>query len=145
MSQERHSYLYGLLFSESSRRCSALMVAVGMMIGLLPKENLLIGFLALLLVLIPGRLVYAIASIVGFTLLSIPLDPIADRIGTRLLDNPAILSLGSTLYTFPLGAWTMLNNSVVLGHLLIGCILFFPIYFLSMKWRQWVVGSGYTI
>ena len=131
MSQQ--SYLYWLLFSESSRRCSALMVAVGMVIGLLPKENLLAVFFALVLVLIPGRMILGIASIVGFTLLSIPLDPVADRIGIRLLDNPAIQTLGSTLYTFPLGAWTMLNNTVVLGHLFIGLVLFFPVYFLSFQ------------
>jgi len=129
----QHGYLYFLLFGESSWKCSALAVAVGMMIGLLPKENLLVIFFALLLVLIPGRLIYAIASVVGFTLISIPLDPIADRIGTRLLDNSAIQSLGSALYTLPLGAWTMLNNTVILGHLFIGCILFFPVYFLSAQ------------
>jgi uncharacterized protein (TIGR03546 family) len=111
------------------------MIALGMMVGLLPKENLLVVFFALLLVLIPGRLIYAIAAIVGFTVLSIPLDPIADQIGSRLLDNSAIQSLGSTLYTLPLGAWTMLNNTVVLGHLFIGCVLFFPVYFLSGKLR----------
>ncbi|MCL2304225.1 MAG: hypothetical protein FWC43_02640 [Planctomycetaceae bacterium] len=126
----KHGYLYQLLFGESSWRCSALIVAVGMMIGLLPKENLLVVFFALVLVLIPGRLIYAIASIAGFTLLSIPLDPIADRIGTQLLDNPAIQTFGSTLYTFPLGAWTMLHNTVVVGQLLIGCVLFLPVYFL---------------
>jgi len=109
------------------------MVAVGMVIGLLPKENLLAVFFALVLVLIPGRMILGIASIVGFTLLSIPLDPVADRIGIRLLDNPAIQTLGSTLYTFPLGAWTMLNNTVVLGHLFIGLVLFFPVYFLSFQ------------
>jgi len=104
-----------------------------MMIGLLPKENLLVLFFALLLVLIPGRLIYAIASIVGFTLISIPLDPLADRIGMRLLDNPAVQALGSTLYTLPLGAWTMLNNTVVLGHLFIGLVLFFPVYYISSR------------
>jgi len=109
------------------------MVAVGMMIGLLPKENLLVVFFVLLLVLIPGRLVLGIASIIGFTLLSLPLDPVADRIGTRLLDNPAVQSLGSTLYTLPLGAWTMLNNTVVLGHLFLGLVLFFPVYYLSTR------------
>ena len=129
----KQGYLYRLFFGESSRRCSALIIAVGMMIGLLPKENLLAAFFALILVLIPGRLVYGIAAIVGFTLLSIPLDPFADRIGTRLLDNSAIQTLGSTLYMFPLGAWTMLNNTIVAGHLLIGCVLFYPVYFLSAK------------
>ena len=129
----KHSYLYQLLLGESSGRCSALIVAVGMMIGLLPKENLLVAFLVLLLVLLPGRLILGIASIVGFTFLSLLLDPMADRIGARLLDNSAIQALGSTLYTLPLGAWTMLNNTVVVGQLMIGGVLFFPVYFLSSK------------
>ncbi len=104
-----------------------------MLIGLLPKENILVAFFALLLVLIPGRLVYGIASMVGFTLVSLTLNPVADRIGTRLLDNSAVQTLGSTLYTLPLGAWTMLNNTLVLGNLLIGCVLFFPVYYLSAQ------------
>jgi len=136
MSTEKRSYLYWLLFSGSSWRCSALAIAVGMLIGLLPKENILVAFFALLLVLIPGRLIYGILSIVGFTLLSITLDPVANTIGTKLLDTSAIQSLGSTLYTFPLGAWTMLNNTVVLGQLIIGTLLFLPVYFLSAQCLQ---------
>ena len=136
MSTDKRSYLYWLLFSGSSWRCSALAIAVGMLIGLLPKENILVVFFALLLVLIPGRLIYGILSIVGFTLLSITLDPVANTIGTKLLDTSAIQSFGSTLYTYPLGAWTMLNNTVVLGQLIIGSLLFLPVYFLSAQCLQ---------
>lgn len=121
-----------ILLDEYSPRCSALLVAVGMIIGLLPKENALAAFLLLLLVFIPGRLVYGILALVAFTFLSIPLDDFADRIGTLLHENTSFASFGSFLYTLPLGAWTRIDNTVVLGNFVLGSMLFVPVYTASV-------------
>lgn len=120
------------LLDEHSPRCSALLIAVGMFFGLLPKENALAGMLLLLLVLIPGRLIYGILALVVFTFLSIPLDVYADRVGNTLHENMAFASFGSFFYTLPFGAWTRIDNTVVLGHFVLGSILFLPVYATSV-------------
>ncbi|MGL6225941.1 MAG: TIGR03546 family protein [Thermoguttaceae bacterium] len=107
----------------------AIGVAIGMLIGLLPKFNLIVLLLCLVLYFLRTNLLLSIITIVFFTLLSPFLDPIADPIGQILLSIPPVQTAGSALYSLSFGPWTNLNNSLVCGQLVIGLLLFFPVFF----------------
>lgn len=121
------------LFQGVRHRCCALSVALGMVTGLLPKENLLVVVCLLTILLLPARLVFGLVSLIAFTIISIPFSPIFEALGSFLLDFSSVRSLGSALFTLPLGAWTMLNNTLVLGSFVFGLILFWPVYHAALN------------
>lgn len=129
----RQNYYLGLFLNGVRRRFSALVIALGMVIGFLPKDNLLALGLFLLLIFLPSRLILGFLSILVFTVLSIPVGFLGEILGAVLLQISFVQSLGSLLYAFPLGPWTMLNNTLVLGQFTIGLLLFIPVYTLSSR------------
>jgi uncharacterized protein (TIGR03546 family) len=58
-------------------------------------------------------------------------DPLAHRIGSTGLAYPWVQPIGAYLFDFPVVPWTALNNTVVLGNLILALVLFYPIYWLS--------------
>ena len=59
------------------------------------------------------------------------LDPLTHGIGYRLMNVPAIYDRLAAWYQLPVVPWTSLNNSVVLGSLVLGAALFYPVFHLS--------------
>jgi uncharacterized protein (TIGR03546 family) len=116
--------------SDLSRRL-ALAVAMGMLIGLVPKDSLLAWLLLTLLLITTAN--FPCAAISGFlaSWLGFLLDPFAHRLGGLLLTEPRLEAAWVWLYELPLMPWTRFNNTVVMGSLLTGILLFLPVYLLS--------------
>jgi uncharacterized protein (TIGR03546 family) len=114
-----------------SPRAVAFGFAFGMMIGLLPKGNLTAA--ALSVVVLSTRANLAAATLAGFLFswLAVWTDPLAHRLGSAVLTQPAWQSWFVRVYELPLMPWTGLNNTVVLGSLLLAIVLFYPIYRLT--------------
>ena len=112
---------------ENSPRQLALAIAIGTMIGFLPKGNLIAVGLTIFL--------FAVRVNLGAGLLVSCLSPYLDSlthgIGVRVLSNPVLHRFLAQSYELPVVPWTALNNSVVIGALLLGIALFYPIYHLS--------------
>ncbi len=120
----------------------ALGVALGMLVGLVPKGNLTAAVLAVLALSVRANLAAVIGSAGVFTLLGAWTDPLAHDLGLRVLTRPGVQPLGAWLYDLPLVPWTGLNNTVVFGSLLLGLVLFWPVYYLvwhgCQRWRPWL-------
>jgi uncharacterized protein (TIGR03546 family) len=119
------------LHSDGTPAQIALGFALGAALGLTPIVNLhnvvVLALLALLNVsFAAGLLGWAIFVPVGFLL-----DPVFDRLGLLLLESPALRPLFTTLDNTPVFALANLNNSVVLGSLLVWLLLIAPVYLLA--------------
>ena len=131
---------------EDSPRLVALGCAFGMMVGLVPKGNLTAAALAVLLLSLRLNLVAAGASILLWTWLASWTDPLAHRIGLAVLSRESLQSTWAALYDRPPMPWTALNNTVVLGSLLLGLALWYPTYHVSHRllrnYRDWVLARA---
>jgi uncharacterized protein (TIGR03546 family) len=134
--------LYRVLNTHDSPRQMALGVAFGVLLGLIPKGNLLaIGLAALFFTLrVNLNLGLLAAAVVSFVAgLS---DPVAHRAGLWLLESSALRPLWVWLINVPFAPWTRFNNTVVLGNLVLGLLLFYPVYRAALpgcaRWRRYL-------
>ena len=108
-----------------------LAIALGAIVGLIPKDNILAVMLLLAIFLLRVNLGFGIMAAALFTQVGIALEPLAERIGSVVLHSSLAESLGTLFFDLPLAAWTSLNNTIVLGEFLLGILLFYPIYRIS--------------
>jgi uncharacterized protein (TIGR03546 family) len=119
------------LAAENSPRQLALGFALGMVIGLVPKGNLIAIGLTLILFGTRVNVGAGLVAAVLFSWLGVYLDPAADDLGHWLLSDPSLHGLWTSLYNLPLTRWSGFNNTVVLGGLGLGLVLFYPAYEIS--------------
>ena len=111
--------------------------ALGAALGLIPKGNLFaVAFLLLFFAL---RLDKGMALLAAtfFTPIGYAVDGIAHRLGLALLKAPALNGLWTALYDLPIVPLTRFNNTVVLGNLVLGAILYLPLYFFFLRFVVW--------
>lgn len=106
-------------------------LALGILVGLVPKGNLLAIVLGMMLAAARVNLGIAAAAIVCCSLASPLLDPISHRIGSWLLSQPGLTEFWTWLYNQPVAPWTGFYNSVVLGSFVVGLALLYPAHRLS--------------
>jgi len=114
-----------------------------MLIGLVPKGNLTAGLLMVILLGTRVNLGAGTLSAILFSWVGAVADPLTHRIGEALLTNRSLQPTWAYIYDLPLMPWTGFNNTVVLGSLLFGLWLFYPVYRLSElafeRCQPWVV------
>jgi uncharacterized protein (TIGR03546 family) len=66
-----------------------------------------------------------------FSLLSPLADGLLDTLGASILTLPALQGFFTGLYNLPLVPYTRFNNTVVMGALAAGIVLWLPLYFLG--------------
>jgi uncharacterized protein (TIGR03546 family) len=115
----------------ASPRQIAFGLALGAMIGLVPKGNLTAALLAMVLLSLRVNLAAGTAAALVFSWAGALCDPLAHRIGSTVLAYPWVQPIGAYLFDLPIVPWTALNNTVVLGNLILGLVLFYPVYWLS--------------
>lgn len=106
-------------------------LAFGVLVGLVPKGNLLAIGLMMLLCSLRVNLGVGLATVFVTTWAGMLLDPMTHRIGEFLLKNETLKPLWETMYDTALLPWTDFNNTVVLGSFVVGAGAFVPLYFLS--------------
>jgi len=105
----------------------------GFLIGLMPfwtLQGIVLFFLLFLfnINLAAGTLAILLCSIFAYLL-----DPLFHHLGYLVLAQvPSLFGLWENLYNLPIAPLTRFNNTVVMGSLLTGLILVFPV-FLGMK------------
>lgn len=118
-------------------------VAMGAVMGLVPKSNLIALSLWALIMIFRINFSMATASVVIFTGVSQISDRWTEPFGYWLLTGvPALKPLWTWLYNLPIVPFTNFNHSVVLGNAATGVILFIPIFLAAkigvIKYRtQW--------
>lgn len=140
-------FLVQALVGNDSARQTAWALALGMMVGLLPKGTLLAVGLGMLLCAVRINMAAALLAVGLFSYLGAQLDPFAHKLGALALTWPAAQGWYQRLYVAPLGPWLGFNNTVVMGQLLIGLYLLYPAYRLGLvlglrvqpKIRRWLM------
>lgn len=114
----------------------------GIVLGLMPKNNLLwyLVFVFVLFIRI-NKPVYIIMLLAGSAVGPL-LDPFFDNVGYAFLTVPQFSGFFGMLLEIPFVGFTKFNNSVVIGSLLCGIVLYVPMYFLGrfcvFLWRKYV-------
>ncbi len=129
-----------LRISKSSKRIVAVLsqhrgptqiawgVAIGIMIGLIPKDNLIAISLVLLLAFLRVNQLVACVTVLAISLLGGWFLPITVVVGTSILDQPMIANGIATLYRIPVLPWTCLDNAQVVGGMAVGTVMLVPSY-----------------
>ena len=120
-----------VLTGNDSPRQVAWGFVLGMMIGLLPKGNLILVALTILLCALRVNKTAGLMAAGLFSLLGFLFDGLAHKLGSIVLLWETARPLYIWLYELPLGPWIGTNNTVVIGQLLIGLYFAFPAYYFS--------------
>jgi uncharacterized protein (TIGR03546 family) len=115
----------------------ALGFALGMVLGLMPKGNLIAVSLFVLLFSLRVNKGVSLLAAFAFSWFGPALDPFADKIGAYILSAGPLQTTYAALFQLPLGPWFDFNNTVVVGTLVIGLWAFYPTYWLSQRGFAW--------
>jgi uncharacterized protein (TIGR03546 family) len=107
-------------------------VAIGIMIGLIPKDNLIAISLVLLLAFVRVNQLVACVTALAISLLGGWFLPITMVVGTSVLDQPMIANGIAALYRIPVLPWTCLDNAQVVGGMGVGTVMLFPAYVICL-------------
>lgn len=121
------------VLEEESPRVLAASLTFGLLLGFVPKDNLLAALLGVLLLALRFNLTLATTSAALFSGVAAMLDPVADALGRSVLTHPSFAPLWAWLYALPLAPWTRFNNTVVMGSLLLALGLASPVYLGSLQ------------
>ncbi len=121
------------LVADDSPRQLALGLVIGMLIGLMPKGNLTAFVLASTLFSVRVNVGVGLASASIFSWVGLGIDPFAHKLGWIVLSYRPLQGLFAWIADLPLVAWSGLNNTVVVGQLLIGAYLAYPAYWFSKR------------
>ncbi len=113
-------YAAQLLSPHDSPRQLAMGFALGTIVGLVPKGNLTAAGLTVVLFASRVNLGTGMIAAFCFSWIGTLLDPMTHRVGLAILTYQPLQPLWARLHDLPLVPWTGLNNTVVLGSLLLG-------------------------
>ncbi len=116
--------------SESPRRLAAA-VALGVLLGLVPKGNLIAVAVTVVILGSTANAGVAFLTATATSFAAVLVDPLSHRIGLSILTHESLYPCWQTLYQWPVVPWTNFNHTVVLGGLIVGLVLFYPAYRLS--------------
>ena len=113
----------------------------GMLLGFLPKNNILWYILFILICFMRiQRTVFSLSTLT-FSLLSPLFDPFFHNIGFWILSLEKASPFYSFLLNIPFVAFTKFNNTIVAGSFVFGIIAYIPLFVLSILfiklWRKY--------
>lgn len=121
------------LAADDSPRQLALGLVIGMLMGLIPKGNLTTCALATLLLSTRVNVGVGLATAAVFSWIGLAIDPFAHKLGWIVLSCRPLQGFFAWFADLPLVAWSGLNNTVVVGQLLIGAYLAYPAYWFAKR------------
>jgi len=108
-------------------------IALGFLIGLLPKATLTAQLLLVLLMALRINIPMALITVLLMTFVNPLMDKLTDPVGYYLLTSQALYPLWTKLYNTPIVPWTGFNNTVLMGGLVVGVVLMAPVYLAGRK------------
>lgn len=123
--------LFNAINSNSNPGEIAHAISIAMILGFMPKNNAFWYVLAVFFLFVrinKGALMLFTAL---FSLLAPSLDGVFDQLGYAILTIPQMQGFYATLIDIPFVAFTKFNNTIVMGSLVGGLILYIPIYIIS--------------
>ena len=109
----------------------AIGVTLGALLGLLPKDTAFVLLFALLLLLSNWNLLAGAASAILFSCVGWLIEPVTHMVGSNVLSLEGLQPWLVEIQNWPLGPWFRLENSVVMGSLVVGLAGTLPCYRIS--------------
>ena len=134
--------LLGAISSNTRPGAIAHAVSCGVLLGFMPKDNLLwyILFIFILFMNIQ-RGAYALSILLGAAF-TVFLDPLFDSVGYSILTVESMKPYYVSLLDIPFVAFTKFNNTVVMGSFVCGVAAYIPLYVLARlfvwAWRKYL-------
>ena len=134
--------LLGAISSNTRPGAIAHAVSCGVLLGFMPKDNLLwyILFIFILFMNIQ-RGAYALSILLGAAL-TVFLDSLFDSVGYSILTVESMKPYYASLLDIPFVAFTKFNNTVVMGSFVCGVAAYIPLYVLARlfvwAWRKYL-------
>lgn len=115
---------------------------IGLILGFMPKNNLLWYILLVFFAFIRiNKTGYVIMILIG-SLTAYLFDPLFDSVGYAVLTFPKLQSFYAWLLDIPFVGFTKFNNSVVCGSLFLGIVCYIPLFFIMLGiiylWRKFI-------
>jgi uncharacterized protein (TIGR03546 family) len=129
--------LSGLLASNGAEQLAA-GFTLGMMIGLVPKGNLIVLSLCVLLFSLRVNKGMALVAAILFSAISPFADSFTHKLGLAVLNTGALQSTYALAFSLPLGPWFGFHNTVVAGSLALGLYIAYPVYWSSRLVCTWL-------
>jgi uncharacterized protein (TIGR03546 family) len=104
---------------------------LGMIVGLMPKGNLIALSLCVLLFSMRCNKGLALVAAVLFSCVATWADPFSHKLGLMVLSLKPLQASYASVLQLPLGPWMGFHNTVVTGSLIIGLYLAFPVYWVT--------------
>lgn len=114
-----------------SPRQMAFGLAIGMLIGLIPKDSLFVYFFGLTLLFTTANLFWAAVGGFIFTWVGHFLSPVLHQIGAVILTFDTLEPTWAYLIEQPIVPWTRFDHTIVMGSLFAGLVAFWPTYQIS--------------
>ena len=113
---------------------------IGMIIGFVPKGNLIALSLCVLMFSLRCNKGIGLAAAVIFSFAGPWTDPLAHRLGFIVLNWHSGQATYASIFNLPLGPWLGLENTVVVGSLMMGLYVAYPVFwftrlFFKTVWR----------
>lgn len=109
----------------------ALGLTLGMILGAMPKANLIALGLCVVIFSVRCNKALALAAAVAFSFLGTSIDPFTHKVGLAVLSIHSLQPAYTSAFQLPLGPWVGFNNTVVLGTFLLGLYIAYPVFWLS--------------
>jgi uncharacterized protein (TIGR03546 family) len=128
--------LYSLLASSSPAQLAG-GFTLGMIIGLVPKSNLIAVSLCVLLFSLRVNKGSALVAAIVFSALGPYADSFSHKLGVILLNAEPLQVVYASIWSLPLGPWLGFHNTVVAGSLVTGLYIAYPTYWLVRAICVW--------
>ena len=127
------------LVADASPRQLAWGAALGLFVGLIPKGNLTVAALMMLICALRVNMGAVAVSMLLASWLGMFADPLTHRLGEWLLRHESLREFWTAAYNLPVVPWTAFNNTVVLGSFVVGLAALYPAY-RCVEWpaRRWL-------
>ena len=131
-------------------------MALGVAVGLIPKDSLIPYVIGVVAILSTANLLCFGIGVVMAHVVSPALDHLTHLIGSWFLTFSPLEPVWATLTELPLMPWTRFNNTVVMGTLIFGILLAVPVYtmtrmvsrttgrWFASRWNRITAGSPST-
>ncbi|QDU58202.1 TIGR03546 family protein [Aeoliella mucimassa] len=128
--------LFNALAGNETPRQMALGFTLGMILGMVPKGNLIAVVLLFVLCALRVNKAAGMMAAALFSAISPLCDPLSHKIGLKLLGQPGLQESFAWLYNQPLGPLLGFNNTVTIGSLLLAIYISYPCYYGSLKFFE---------
>jgi len=101
---------------------------LGMIIGIMPKGNLIALSLFVLIFSLRCNKGLSLVAAVLFSCVTMWSDPFAHKLGLVLLSEPSMQANYASVFALPLGPWFGFHNTAVMGSLAMGLYAAYPVH-----------------